>query len=532
MKRIIQVILVIIIPNIIIFTLIAYWNPDYYIGAEHQKKLKVSEKEVLPADHSKFPELQKEFKTPQEVTEACIGCHTERGNEFMETEHWKWLKKDSIPGRAVIDMGKVNLSNNFCINVNSNEKLCSMCHAGYGYGDKNFDFHNPNNIDCIVCHDNTGTYKKSKPTGPNIPSSGYPALSVNLSQVAQHVGYPTRNSCGSCHYKGGGGNNVKHGDLEKVLNNCTREIDVHMNTETNMDCQECHTTKNHLIKGDLASVSSSPKNGISCTDCHTTYPHNSKTLNDHYQQVACQTCHIPTYAKDAPTKVYWDWSTSGEMKDGKQNGYTKKLSGDSTLKYDAKHGTAIFAKNLQPEYIWSNGYYDHIFSKDKIDTTLAKLNTPLGSYADNLNPADSLHPSRIFPVKIMRGKQIYDIKNLTLIQPKLVGKKGSGAYWKDFDWDASARAGMEYAGIPYSGEYGFVNTESYWPINHMVSPKEDALSCEECHAKEGRLKELTSFYLPGRDSNAIIDKGGLLMLILIILGVSIHGGIRIFSNKQ
>ena len=29
------------------------------------------------ADHSKFEELDKDFKTGIEVTEACLGCHTE-----------------------------------------------------------------------------------------------------------------------------------------------------------------------------------------------------------------------------------------------------------------------------------------------------------------------------------------------------------------------------------------------------------------------------------------------------------------------
>ena len=26
--------------------------------------------------------------------------------------------------------------------------------------------------------------------------------------------------------------------------------------------------------------------------------------------------------------------------------------------------------------------------------------------------------------------------------------------------------------IPYSGQYGFIETDSYWPITHMVAPKE------------------------------------------------------------
>jgi hypothetical protein len=65
----------------------------------------------------------------------------------------------------------------------------------------------------------------------------------------------------------------------------------------------------------------------------------------------------------------------------------------------------------------------------------------------------------------------------------------------------------------------------------MVAPKESALSCSECHTREnGRLAGLTDFYLPGRDRNVIMSKLGGWLFILSILGVLIHGGLRIISN--
>jgi hypothetical protein len=132
----------------------------------------------------------------------------------------------------------------------------------------------------------------------------------------------------------------------------------------------------------------------------------------------------------------------------------------------------------------------------------------------------------------MRGKQIYDYNYKTLIQPHTVGPKGSGAYWSDFDWDASARTGMAYLGLPYSGKYDFVKTESYWLLNHMVSPKEDALKCESCHSRNSRLANLTSFYLPGRDKNSAVEIGGILFLILVVLGVGGHSVLRVLSKKN
>jgi hypothetical protein len=80
-----------------------------------------------------------------------------------------------------------------------------------------------------------------------------------------------------------------------------------------------------------------------------------------------------------------------------------------------------------------------------------------------------------------------------MIIPKLFGPKGSGSYWTAYDWGKSAKAGMEYAGKEYSGEYNFIETAMYWPITHMVAPKKEALKCIACHKKDGRLSKLGDF---------------------------------------
>ena len=84
----------------------------------------------------------------------------------------------------------------------------------------------------------------------------------------------------------------------------------------------------------------------------------------------------------------------------------------------------------------------------------------------------------------MRGKQIYDSKHNYLIVPHLWG-----GYWKDFDWNKAAAEGMKIAGLEYSGKYGWVQTEMYWGLDHMVSPKEEALKCSNCHGK-GKNKRI------------------------------------------
>ena len=131
-----------------------------------------------------------------------------------------------------------------------------------------------------------------------------------LPPVAQGVGLPTRRNCGVCHFAGGGGDAVKHGDLDGTMYFPTERIDVHMG-KLNFDCQECHRTKNHRIPGRSMSVSVDDSNRVACTDCHSQTPHREERLDSHTKTVACQTCHIPKMAVEAATKMAWDWSTAG-----------------------------------------------------------------------------------------------------------------------------------------------------------------------------------------------------------------------------
>jgi hypothetical protein len=40
---------------------------------------------------------------------------------------------------------------------------------------------------------------------------------------------------------------------------------------------------------------------------------------------------------------------------------------------------------------------------------------------------------------------------------------------------------MQAAGLAYSGKYEFVDTVMHWGLTHEVLPKEQALSCAQCH---------------------------------------------------
>lgn len=508
-----------ILGTVLVLLLVNFFHKEDPINKkQYELKQEYIFKPSAKVDHSQFEVLQKEFQSPQEVTETCISCHNERHIEVMHSNHWNWDRLEYVEDKGIVKLGKQNVINNFCIGASGNEQACAKCHIGFGMGDDTFDFSNARNVDCMVCHDRSEEYMKGA------SMAGYPDRSVNLQHVAQSVGRPNRINCGSCHFHSGGGNNVKHGDLEQALVSCDRNVDVHMGSNgINMDCVDCHTAEQHQIKGKLYSVSSTNSNRMECTECHTNKPHLNDLLNRHYSKVACQTCHIPTYAKENATKMTWKWSEAGQM-DAEGHPFHKEDS-MGNHSYLSIKGSFTWAKNVEPKYIWFNGKAKHYALGDTVTSFPVQINELLGD-------AEDRH-SKIIPVKIHRGDQIYDPETKMLIQPRLYAQaKGDSAFWQDFDWKLASEAGMKDVGLPFSGNYKFVNTEMYWPINHMVAPANQALSCNECHVSEnGRLANVEGIYIPGRDRNEWLDLFGGLLLLFSAVGVAIHAFARITSKK-
>lgn len=450
-------------------------------------------------DHSAF------FSAPladgPSVTRACLECHPEAASDVMATSHWSWgaMTVRAEDGSVSHRMGKRNLINNFCISVAANWERCTSCHAGYGWKDAGFDFDDEARVDCLVCHDTTGTYFK-EPAG-----AGHPVSGVDLAAVARQVGRPSRRNCGVCHFNGGGGDAVKHGDMDASMVHPTHRIDVHMG-ELGFVCQDCHRTHRHVIPGAAMSISTDRLERVRCTDCHARRPHDDSRLDAHTHAVACQTCHIPAMAVDAPTKMSWDWSQAGkdpaELRRDNPDLFDEFLASwspptavreaddfarvsterfsrwlaDRHL-YQRPKGLFTFAKNATPEYSWYNGRSTRYLTGQPIaPEEVTVLARPLGHIRDE--------EAQIHPFKVHRGRQPYDRRSRVLLTPKTYGP---GGYWTDYDWDLALRLGCEASGLEYSGEYGFAETEMYWPLAHMVAPKERALGCDDCHGPGGRM---------------------------------------------
>lgn len=510
------------------------------------------------ADHARFEALRGPFASGPEVTKACLSCHTEAAKQVHESIHWTWEFAHPETGQT---LGKRHVINAFCGNVATNEPRCTSCHAGYDWEQtETFDFASERNVDCLACHDTTGTYVKWEDAAGHplyaprtigkrhTPYAGslitpladgqYRHDPPDLAKIARNVGQPGRQTCGNCHFYGGGGDNVKHGDLSSALVAPAPHVDVHMSPDgVGLVCTDCHTAQGHewpgsrylgTVKDERAPVSGFRRSDVaSCESCHDRQPHdmarlNGIKLNNHTDRVACQTCHIPQFAKGGvATKIWWDWSTAGRLKDGAPYVEHDALGRDTYL---STKGHFRWDEDVTPDYRFWNGVVEYTLLGEKIaPDEIVGINKIHGG-PDDPN-------SVIYPFKRMLGKQAYDKVHNHLLLNHVYGPETESALWTNFDYSKSLAAGMAATDVPYSGAFDFVETEMWWPTTHMVAPASEALACDACHAREGRLASLGGFYLPGRDGFAMTDRIGLWLLALALAGVLAHAGIRVVAAQ-
>ncbi|MDH4206974.1 MAG: multiheme c-type cytochrome, partial [Desulfobacteraceae bacterium] len=299
-------------------------------GLELARQAVKAQQKPSTADHSQFKALNQDFASGSEISKACISCHTKAADQLKKTLHWTWFDpdspKDNLKGKAGYSL------NNFCISANGmHDHHCNECHVGWNTEGKKAE------IDCLKCHGQKKinweeTFEDYKyfmeSNDPEEKVLAKDAQAV-IQDAAQSIGRPTRKNCGSCHFSGGGGDGVKHGDLDPSLINPNRELDVHMGYDgQDFECTRCHTTIAHQVAGRIYGTPASktrqsllehdlePK--IMCESCHSDKPHiSSSKMNDHTDKVACQACHVPEIAKVLPVQTWWDWSKAGKKKDGK-----------------------------------------------------------------------------------------------------------------------------------------------------------------------------------------------------------------------
>lgn len=406
------------------------------------------------------------------ATTKCSSCHPTQTQAVLGNSHYQW----NGPAGETISAGKKSGKNNlalnaYCINIIGNWNGCSKCHVGKGAkpgaspSSAEYD-----NIDCLTCHQEK--YKRVRSGSVFVPD---PTMTISPDQAVRTVDLPTRNACLSCHALGGGGDNNKRGDLALAGGATTdRNFDVHMaTTGADLSCQACHSTGKHAMKGrgsDLHTADVSGRVGCATAVCHAAKTkssgHKTSMINRHIARVACQTCHIPVYAKNAndtaateATEIHRDWQES-HLTASRQYHPFMTMRNDLTPVYRFWNGTSAVTRLGDPAVKDANGLYPVSYPKGGINDTTSKL----------------------YPFKYKTARQ-----PLNTLRNVLIGLDTAVYFAKGNMYDA-VQSGFVNMGFTTGEPYQMVTTYEYQALNHQVGPATSALTCVNCHGGTAKIK--------------------------------------------
>jgi hypothetical protein len=409
---------------------------------------------------------------------VCLPCHRQQAQQVYASAHYQWKGEALYRTNGPAVQGKrFNAVNSYCINILGNWADCGTCHVGLGAPPSSAQPASLNqlrNIDCLICHQKD--YKRVKVDGVFVPDTAN--MTITLNRAVRTVHLPERSNCLSCHAKAGGGDAVKRGDLA-LASGSTADVrfDRHMSTAgADLNCQACHTTQSHRIAGrgsDLRQTDLDVE--MACTNCHTDKTsasgHSPAAINRHVARVACQTCHIPTYAKNA---------SDSAASEATEISRTWLRSASTAAPY---HPATVKANDRVPKYrFWNRYSYNYVLrgaARKDPATGAFPTSRPDGG-VDDTSPDNKLYP----------------FKYKTAVQPMRTATRelialDTSVYFRSADAatraDSAVRAGLKNMGYPEDDAYHWVKTDTFQLLNHQVSPGAQALSCAACHGSTRRM---------------------------------------------
>ncbi|MDX2416175.1 MAG: hypothetical protein QNK19_01810 [Xanthomonadales bacterium] len=402
---------------------------------------------------------------------TCLECHYEHALDVFESTHYQWkgMAPDMINQASWLQGKHAGAVNTYCGNITGNWEGCSNCHVGRGAEpEASSSQAQLENIDCMVCHQDA--YKRKKVDGVFQPDTTN--MSISMDMAVQTVHKPTRATCLQCHAKAGGGDAVKRGDLAlATAHTADKQYDVHMATSgADLNCQSCHVPENHRFPGKGSDIRPTDLVGVDldCTNggCHNPTPHDSSEINQHTEKVACQTCHIPIYAKNASDSIATE---ATELHRSWQLG--------SDHAHAPLHPVLLKANDQVPVYRYWNRASDNYLLFDAVYEDLET-----GTYHTSVPDGATNDPSsKLYPFKYKTSDYPLRTESNQLIA------LDTSEFFATADAEAAAMAGLENMGFNRGDEYQWVITDTYQLLNHQVSPSDDALRCSACHINTSRM---------------------------------------------
>jgi hypothetical protein len=400
---------------------------------------------------------------------TCLMCHPDVAYHVHESVHYQWLGEVPYMTHGPDLQGKLNGLNSYCISILGNWTGCSDCHVGRGLEPEYSPTPTPaqlENIDCLLCHQKEYKRVRGK-DGIFIPDTA--SMSISMDEAVRTLHMPERINCLQCHARAGGGDAYKRGDLALAVTAAAdRDYDVHMaTTGADLLCQDCHIFTDHRVIGRGSDLRPNDSGELlNCSRCHpdklTPTGHAILQVNWHVQRVACQTCHIPFYAKrgDNPenngTEIHRDWTSTPDTQ-------------------PPFHPKIVTAFELIPKYKFWDRYNTNYVLYDTVE-----IDPETGCYPTS-RPQGGID---------MPGSKIYPFKYKTAVQPitevsRQLIALDTGLYKQRGDAEAAAWQGLLNMHICDHPQW--VCTDTYQLLNHQVSPASMALNCFDCHYDTSRI---------------------------------------------
>ena len=331
--------------------------------------------------------------------------------------------------------------------------------------------------------------------------------------AAQNVHATTRQSCLNCHAGAAGADGAKRGDLSKENINPTVTHDMHMSPDgANLTCSDCHSAignngESHRMRGrglDLRANDVAERFTCETGGCHDSQPHGDfsntrgSSKDKHAMKVACQTCHIPSYAKAAVgTEIARDWQDP-HPSDSACNGR------GGWLPREDKGG--LGTASLIPSYTWFDGTSEVIYLEESLDgVPTVKLDaTVAAKFVGGFSAEDDAYAlgmpngdvesatAKLYPMKKHWGKLARNDETNSLVGHSTFEFFRTGSFCRAVAVGLGENPDdpLVCTGTPGSTEMPpgatTVPVFTYQTINHGVEPDSNALGgdatgCGSCH---------------------------------------------------
>ncbi len=456
--------------------------------------------------NGRFPMAQSEFETlnpssaeahAQLANIDCLMCHQEAYKRFPD-----WTAN----GEGFMDFELVNL-----VELPTGELVQSNGATLPRTGFSGIPVVNPTTLDFQFLPAGSDTLPASVPMAP---------MALTTLEAAQAVHATTRKSCLSCHAGAAGANGAKRGDLSKENEDPGLAIDYHMSSAgQNLTCADCHSETladgtGHRLRGrglDLRPNDVPERFTCDSGGCHSDRPHgdysntNGASRDKHAMKVACQTCHIPSYAKAAVgTEVARDWQDphpSAAACNGRGGWLPREDKG------------GLGSASLTPSYAWFDGTSEIYYLGESLDgvPTVPLDASVAASFVGEFNAGDPAYVigmpngdvnseslgTKLYPMKEHWGKLARNDLDNTLIGHSTFEFFRTGSFCRA----VAVGLGLDTvnvdpssvcSGVPGDPDdmplgTSTVAVHTYQTINHGVETTSSALDCSDCHGSTARM---------------------------------------------